>query len=207
MRARIKTNIALFLLLPAVLMVFTAVSAHQALAQAAPDASGPHRAELALGYAYVHSNAPPAGCGCFNLNGGSATFAWPIRQGNIALVGDVVSAYTNFTSASGYSLFLTAFTGGIRYTPPVTRSSLRPFGQVLAGVAHADGTLVQSPNPGAANAGASFAANIGGGFDLRMNEHFLIRLGEVDYLLTTFDNGGNNHQNNLRVNAGVVLRF
>jgi hypothetical protein len=26
-------------------------------------------------------------------------------------------------------------------------------------------------------------------------------------LLTTFDNGGNNHQNNLRINTGVVIRF
>jgi hypothetical protein len=30
---------------------------------------------------------------------------------------------------------------------------------------------------------------------------------EADYLVTTFDNGSNNHQNNLRVGAGVVLRF
>jgi hypothetical protein len=89
----------------------------------------------------------------------------------------------------------------------VTRSSLRPFGQVLAGVAHASGTAVQSPNPGAANAGAAFAANVGGGFDLRMNEHLLIRLGEIDYLVTTFDNGSNNHQNNLRISGGVVFRF
>jgi peptidoglycan-associated lipoprotein len=35
----------------------------------------PPRAELALGYTYMHSNAPPCGCGCFNLNGGSATVA------------------------------------------------------------------------------------------------------------------------------------
>jgi len=207
MRARIKTNFALFLLLAAALMTLAAVSAHPASAQAVPDATGPHRAELAVEYSYIYSNAPPGGCGCFNLNGGRATFAWPIRQGNIALVGDVVSAYTNFTSASGYSLILTAYTGGIRYTPPITRSSLRPFGQVLAGIAHADGTLVQKPNPGFLNAGASFAANMGGGFDWRMNDHLLIRLGEIDYLLTTIDNGSNNHQNNLRFGSGVVFRF
>jgi peptidoglycan-associated lipoprotein len=207
MRARIKTNFALFFLLAAVLMTFTALSAHQASAQNAPEASGPHHAELALDYSYVRMNAPPGGCGCFNLNGGSATFAWPIRQGNLALVGDVDSAYTNFVSASEYDLILTTFTAGVRYTLPEGHSSLRPFGQVLAGVAHAGGTAVQAPNPGAANAGASFAGSIGGGLDMRMNQHFLIRLGEVDYLVTTIDNGGNNHQNNLRVNAGVVLRF
>ena len=40
-----------------------------------------------------------------------------------------------------------------------------------------------------------------------MNDHLLIRLGEIDYLLTTIDNGSNNHQNNLRFGSGVVFRF
>jgi hypothetical protein len=30
---------------------------------------------------------------------------------------------------------------------------------------------------------------------------------EADYLLTTFDNGSNNHQNNVRIGAGVVFHF
>jgi hypothetical protein len=34
-----------------------------------------------------------------------------------------------------------------------------------------------------------------------------VRLIEADYLLTTFDNGSNNHQNNLRIGAGVVVHF
>ena len=38
-----------------------------------------------------------------------------------------------------------------------------------------------------------------------MNPRFSVRLVEADYLLTTFDNGSNNHQNNLRISAGVVL--
>ena len=36
---------------------------------------------------------------------------------------------------------------------------------------------------------------------------FSARLAEADYLLTTFDNGTNNHQNNLRISAGVVIHF
>ena len=43
--------------------------------------------------------------------------------------------------------------------------------------------------------------------DLRASRRFAVRLIEADYLLTTFDNGTNNHQNNLRVSAGVVLHF
>jgi peptidoglycan-associated lipoprotein len=72
---------------------------------------------------------------------------------------------------------------------------------------HSSGTLVEGTNPGAANAGAAFAANIGGGLDLKTNRRFAIRLIEANYLLTTVDNSSNNHQNNLRISAGVVMRF
>jgi len=34
-----------------------------------------------------------------------------------------------------------------------------------------------------------------------------VRLAEVDYLLTTVHNNTNNHQNDLRISAGVVVRF
>jgi hypothetical protein len=34
-------------------------------------------------------------------------------------------------------------------------------------------------------AGAAFAANFGGGLDMRVNRRFSLRLAEVDYLLTT----------------------
>ena len=203
---KFKTMIAMFLLLP-----IAAVSARSALAQgsvqpAAP-AEKPLRSELALDYSYLHSNAPPGGCGCFNLNGGSATFAWAIKPGSWDLVGDVVSTHAGSVSSAGYSLTLTAFTAGVRYIPPFHTSSLRPFGQVLLGLAHSSGTLVQSPNAEATNAGAAFASNIGGGLDMHASRRFSIRLFEADYLLTTFDNGSNNRQNNLRISAGVVMHF
>jgi hypothetical protein len=95
----------------------------------------------------------------------------------------------------------------MRYLPRLGHASLQPFGQVLAGVAHSSGTLVQGSNPGAANAGAAFAGSFGGGLDLRATSRFSVRLVEADYLLTTFDNGTNNHQNNLRVSAGLVVHF
>ena len=203
MRLRIKTTIAL-------LLTVAAVSAGTAAAQnPAPSAtsSGIPRAEVALGYTYLHSNAPPGGCGCFNLNGGSADFAWAIKPGSWDLVGDVVGGYASGVSAAGYGLTLTAFTGGVRYLPPMGHSSFQPFGQVLAGVAHSSGTLVQGSQSATTNAGAAFAGNFGGGVDLRIDHRFSVRLVEADYLLTTFDNGTNNHQNNLRISAGVVIHF
>jgi hypothetical protein len=77
----------------------------------------------------------------------------------------------------------------------------------LARLAHSSGTQVQGSNPGACNAGAAFAANFGGGLDLRANRRFSIRLIEADYLLTTVDNGSNDPQNYLRISACVVVHF
>jgi peptidoglycan-associated lipoprotein len=166
------------------------------------------RAELALDYSYLRSNAPPDGCGCFNLNGGSATFAWTLKpEGAFALVGDITAAHAGSITSSGYGLTLSAYTVGARYQPRIGHSPWQPFGQVLVGLAHSSGSLVEGQSPATSNAGAAFAANLGGGLDLGVNRRFSFRLVEADYLVTTFDNGVNDHQNNLRLSAGVVLRF
>lgn len=208
--ARIKTTFALFLIVP-----IAAVSAGPAVAQSAPQSAGsstaitdkPFPADLALEYTYVHSNAPPTECDCFNLNGGSATFAWTLKPGDFALVGDITSAHANGIGPNGLDLTLSAFTAGVRYQPKMGHSPFHPYGQVLVGVAHASGTLAQAPNPAASNADAAFAANVGGGLDLRASPRFSIRLIEAGYIVTTFDNGGNDHQNNLRISSGVVFHF
>ena len=209
MRVRIQYSFAL-------LLAFAVVSTAPAVAQAASQAPVQHaatsekplRAELALDYSYLRSNAPPGDCGCINLNGGSATFAWTLKPGGaFALVGDVTAAHADSISSSGYSLTLSSYTAGARYRLKLRQPSWQPFGQALIGLAHSSGNLVEGANSATSNAGAAFAANLGGGLDLGLNRRFSLRLVEADYLVTTFDNGGNSHQNNLRLGAGVVLRF
>jgi outer membrane immunogenic protein len=209
MRLRIKHKFVLLLTLAAVSTASAVAQTGAAPPVPAPVSASdkPLRAELALGYTYMRSNAPTGGCGCFNMNGGNATFAWPVKPGSFALAADVTVAYAGTVSTSADSLTLSVFTAGGRYLPKLTHSPLQPFGQVLVGLAHSSGTLVQGSNPGAANAGAAFAANVGGGLDLKTSRHFSIRLVEADYLVTTFDNGSNNHQNNIRIGAGVVVHF
>lgn len=177
------------------------------LAQATPVQQDVPRPELALGYSYVHSNLPPGGCGCFSLNGGNASFAWPLGSGKFAIAGDIDVVHAGSVSSQSDSLTLSTYTAGARYLPHFGHSSLQPFGQVLIGLAHSSGTLVQGANPGSSNAGAAFATNIGGGLDLRAGSQVSIRLVDADYLLTTIDNGSNNHQNNIRIGAGVVFRL
>jgi outer membrane immunogenic protein len=188
-------------------LTLAAVSSSRAGAQTLKAPDRPLRSELALDYSYVRSNAPPGGCTCINLNGGSATFAWPVRPGGLAAVGDVTVTHAGSIGSSGYSLTLSTFTAGARYQPRMGNGHVRPFGQVLAGLAHSSGTLVQGSNPASANAGAAFAANVGGGLDLKASRRFSLRLIEAGYLVTTFDNAANNHQNNLRIGAGVVIHF
>ena len=116
-------------------------------------AAGP---ELAFGYSYVRSNAPPGGCTCFNQNGGSGVFAWPLRNPQYALVGDVMVAHAGGIASGGYGLTMSTYTAGMRYAPKM-HSALEPFGQVLVGLGHASGTLVNGPDTNVGNAGAAFA--------------------------------------------------
>ena len=188
----------------ALLLAIVAVSARPMAGHAQENAARP---ELDATYTYMHSNAPPGGCGCFSLNGGSVAYAWPLKPGRFALVGDITADHAGRIGTAGYTLTLSTFTVGGRYFLPMKDSLWQPFGQALIGVAHSSGTLTQPPNLAAANAGAAFAANLGGGIDLRPKGRFAFRLVEADYIVTTFDNASNNHQNNLRISVGVVFRF
>ena len=56
----------------------------------------------------------------------------------------------------------------------------------------------------------SFDLVIGGGFDIPFREHIAFRPVEVDYVRTSFGNPtviGNSTQNNLRAQAGIVIKF
>jgi outer membrane immunogenic protein len=202
MRIRIQAPIALLLAFAAVSLL-PAVSSAQ---RSAPSKDAPSP-DLAITYSYLRSNAPPAGCGCFSLNGGSVSFSIPIRHSQWAVAADSTVAHAGNISSTNNDLTLSTFTAGIRYRPGRIQGLFRPFAQALAGPAYASGSLVLAQELAGPNGNASLAANIGGGVDLRTGHRVSIRLVEADYLLTTFNNGSNNHQNNLRVSSGLVIRL
>ncbi|HNB72885.1 MAG TPA: hypothetical protein PLU80_10870 [Acidobacteriota bacterium] len=69
-------------------------------------------------------------------------------------------------------------------------SRVTPFAQVLAGVV--------APEP-------AFTMAIGGGIDIKLNEHIAFRAVQVEYL---FLRGGENATNhNARISTGIVFRF
>jgi hypothetical protein len=103
---------------------------------------------------------------------------------------------------------------------PVVRipgKHIRPFGELLFGGVHTNlyGQLNSSliATGGVTNVSAEaqhpFAMAFGGGLDIAVNNHFAIRVGEVDWLLTRFTNiwTNTNNQNNFRYLGGAVFTF
>jgi outer membrane immunogenic protein len=175
----------------------------QTQASAIPSAN---QTEISGEYTYTHSNAPPAECGCFPLNGGSASIAQPYGSGYFALVFDTTVVHTSGISSGKYNLTLSVFTAGFRLRP-TPGARWKPFGEVLIGVEHAGGSLVRGDTPAASDGGAVFAMNAGGGLDRRLSRHLSLRVIEADYLMTTSSNRANNVQNNLRIGSGLIYRF
>jgi hypothetical protein len=120
--------------------------------------------------------------------------------------GSLLTEQQMSAGAGKYDLTLTAITAGVRYRP-MLRSKWDPFGQILIGVANANGSLVEGNTPAAKNSTLNFASQVGGGLDYRLSPRFSLRIAEADYFLTTTSNGVNDHQNNLRVSSGFAYRF
>lgn len=161
------------------------------------------RMELGANYSFVRTNAPPGDCGCFSMNGGSGWIAYNFKHG-IALVGEVGSEHASEIDGTTAGLTMSSYLAGPRYSRRL--GFLAPFGQVLLGGAHAEGDLT-FVRFGVAEPANSFALTAGGGLDLRIARHWALRPAQLDYFLTRFSNGVNDHQNNLRFSAGVVFRF
>lgn len=161
------------------------------LAAAAQDAP---RAEVFGGYSYLRANVADTG---FNFNGGSGSIAFnPSHWWGI--VGDV-GDYRN--GDFGISTNLVTYLFGPRFS---YRSGGRvtPFAQALFGGAHVNASFI-----GISSSENAFAMALGGGFDARITHRFAFRIIQAEYLLTKFNDGLNNRQNNARVSTGIVFHW
>lgn len=161
------------------------------------------RMEVGAEYSFVETNAPPGGCGCFQLNGGAGWFAFNFSP-RLAIAAEVGSTHASNVDGTTGDLTLTSFLGGPKYS--WRKHRLVPYGQVLLGGAHASGALTPSA-AGFASSSNAFAMAAGGGVDLDVSRRWAVRIFQLDYYLTRFDNGVNDHQNNLRLGFGVAYRF
>jgi outer membrane immunogenic protein len=160
--------------------------------------------EAGINYNYARTNAAPGACGCISLQGGSGWVGYSFKP-SLAVVGEVASQHASNISPFAADLTLTSYMGGIRYKRG-PRRGVSPFAQVLLGGAHASGSMAPGKS-GIAGSPNAFAMAAGGGLDLRLSRHFAVRLIQADYYYTRLANGVNDHQNNLRIAAGLLLRF
>lgn len=186
------------------LMLFGIALTFCPLKSALADAQDVPLAEVGGDYNYVHTNAPPGGCGCFSMNGGDGWLAYNFSH-SWSAVALVSGQHASNIEGSGADLTLTSYLFGPRYS---WRKSGRyiPFGQLLLGGAHAAGSFAPG-SAGYPGSSSAFAMTAGGGLDIELTKRFAVRAFQADYYHTHFANGINDHQNNLRISAGLILRF
>jgi peptidoglycan-associated lipoprotein len=151
-------------------------------------------------YNYMHTNAPPGGCGCFSLNGAAGWISYN-RFGPLAIVGELSVQHASSVLGSGTGLTLTSYQAGPRYRFRQVRRFV-PFVQVLLGGSRASGSYAS--DMGLSNA---FAATMGGGIDVELTSRVTVRAFQADYAFLHFPNGVNDHQNNFRISMGIAFRL
>jgi opacity protein-like surface antigen len=156
------------------------------------------------------SNGPAGSCGCFGLQGFAADAGWRFndrhsgRSAGLGVAADFGVVHTGSEGDASYGLTLTTLTAGPRVNLPGHR--FEPFAQALFGFAHGSGSAFPQGNA-LADSASSFALDLGAGADWTLRNRLSVRVLQLDYLRTTLPNSGTDWQNNLRIGAGLTLRF
>jgi outer membrane immunogenic protein len=155
--------------------------------------------ELGFHYVYLHANAPPAQCGCFSLNGGGGTMSVNVPHG-FSLVGDFSSAHASHVDGTSQNITLFNALGGVRYSYRSTRR-YAPYAQGLVGISNEISNYAFVQNT------SGLATSGGLGLNIALTRHIGWNIVEADYLYSRLPNAANNHQSDLRLSSGVILRF
>ena len=100
---------------------------------------------------------------------------------------------------------LSQFMGGVKIQDNSTDTVVRPFAQLLVGVAHVEGDVTGNIIGGNVNdSDNGLAAAVGGGLDIRVHRNVDIRAIKVEYNPNRF-NGETS--NNIRLGVGLNFRF
>lgn len=158
---------------------------------------------VGVNYTYVRTNLVPD-CNCFALNGGGAELQYRFRT-HLALLADLTATHRGGITENHYDLTQVTYAGGLRYFLPAPSRHLRLFGDMLLGGAHASGSL--SPDKTGFGSANAFSFQTGGGVSVPLKHGWTLVPVRAEYLLTTFSNGSEDHQNDLRLSAGVLFRL
>jgi len=157
------------------------------------------RIEVGANYNFFHANAPPGQCGCFNMNGGSATFQYNITP-KWSGIADFSIAQAGQVNGTAQDVMIINYFFGGRYS---YRNNTRwtYFGEALVGGAKEDVNFRFDINR------QSLGFLGGGGVSTRIKRKWGINAVEFDYVHTRIPNGSNNSQNNFRIVTGVTYHF
>ena len=160
------------------------------------------KAELFGGYSFARIN-PGQGLQGDNLpKGWHASVAGNLNHW-FGIAGDISGNYGHPDFGTGIKVDTKVHT--YTFGPRISfrgNERVTPFVHAMFGGAHLSGSSIASE--------IAFAMNFGGGVDARINDHFAVRVGQIDYILTRFDGpvtGTNANQNNFRFSTGIVIRF
>ena len=165
---------------------------------------GPAPLELTLAYSTVRANAPPGGCDCFWMQGGKVEANAHLYRGWSG-VAELAGQHASNIDVAHNDLSLVSYLFGPRYSYDSSRR-WTPFAQALVGGVHGFDAFFPSQDESGTAADA-FAMSAGGGLNLDLNRHFAVRVFQADYFFTHLPNNQGDRQNNLRLSAGITLRF
>jgi len=164
-------------------------------------------AEAGFNYSFTRVN-PGGSLASYTANGGSGYLEYNLNR-VVGLVADLGA--NNIGTVKGVPVNNTTFTYlfGPRFNWRMSRFT--PYVQTLVGGARFSNAFDPgSTSPLLGRSENTFAAAIGGGVDVRLNDRIALKPIQVEYLMTQLPSefvNVNQVQNNLRYSAGVVFRF
>ena len=156
-------------------------------------------------FSELRANAPVGGCGCFWMAGGTGEISYPVWR-NFSAVAEVAGHTTGHIPDFNTGLSLLSGMGGVRLRAP-NHTRFQPFAQALFGGVHGFDSYFPAPvGKLPTSYDTSFALAVGGGLDVTISKHVWIRALKADYNYSGLRNLQGDHQNQLRIGAGILFR-
>jgi hypothetical protein len=165
--------------------------------------SQPTRLDLSVTYVGGHSLKANTSEN-FWMQGGSIELGANVVRG-WGIAANVTGAHAGSIGTSSLPLSLVTTTFGPRYRWHADRR-LSLYGEGLIGEANGFRSIFPT-NTGSQPDANSLATQVGGGIDYSFSGRFAIRVFDAAWSRTQLPNSTDNVQNNLLLDAGVVLRF
>lgn len=163
----------------------------------------PPSLDVAIVYNALRANIVPGAT--FWMQGGSVQIHGQFWRG-LGIVADVAGLHTSNANGAGKGLDLVTATFGPRYTWTLAHRRCAFFGQALAGEANGLNSVFPTAT-GVESSNHGLALEVGGGVNLPLSHHLAVRAFEADWVRTQLSNSTTGVQNNLRMGAGIVLKF